>query len=127
MDAIKITGTAKAPTVNFDPENGKLELTGRSIPEDSMKFYKPLLEWLDNYIANPPEKTSVNINLEYFNTSSSKCILDLFKKLEKIKTAGKEIIINWYYEEDNEVLKESGEDYMGIISIPFNFILIKEQ
>jgi hypothetical protein len=61
----------------------------------------------------------VNIQLEYFNTSSSKCILDVFKKLEAIYKSGNEVVINWFYEEDDEDMLEAGEDYQSIIKIPF--------
>jgi hypothetical protein len=65
------------------------------------------------------------VQLEYFNTSSSKCILDVFKKLESIHKSGdKEVIINWYYEEDDEDMLEAGEDYESIIRVPFKMIEI---
>ena len=68
--------------------------------------------------------TKVNIQLEYFNTSSSKCILDVFKKLEAIHKAKNEVIINWYYEEDDEDMLEAGEDYESIIRVPFKMVEI---
>lgn len=126
MDAIIIEGTPKTPTVNFDAVNRKVEIKGRSIPENSIEFYKPLVDWLENYGATSPPATEVNIQLEYFNTSSSKCILDIFKKLESIAKSGCEIIINWYYEEDDEDMLEAGEDYQSIIKVPFKMIEIQE-
>jgi hypothetical protein len=122
MESISIEGTPKTPTVNFDAATGKIEVKGRSIPENSIEFYRPLVEWLEEYSKNPQELTNVNIQLEYFNTSSSKCILDVFKKLEAIKKAKNEVIINWYYEEDDEDMLEAGEDYESIIRIPFKMI-----
>jgi len=114
MDAINIEGTAKTPGVKFS-DSGVLEIKGRSIPENSVEFYKPLVAWLDAYSNQAQAKTEVNIQLEYFNTSSSKCILDVFKKLEAIHNGGSsEIIINWYYEEDDEDMLEAGEDYQAI-------------
>lgn len=122
MDKITIEGTSKTPTIIFDSEAGVLELKGRSIPENSIEFYKPVVESLDKYSHEPKEKTSVNIQLEYFNTSSSKCILDLFKKLESIHKTGKDVVINWFYEEDDEDMLEAGEDYQAIIKVPFKMI-----
>ena len=81
MDSIKIEGTPKTPTVNFTADNGILEIKGRSIPENAVEFYKPLVDWIGNYGDAAKENTEVNVQLEYFNTSSSKCILDVFKKL----------------------------------------------
>ncbi len=122
MESITVEGTPKTPTVNFNAETGIIEIKGRSIPENSIEFYRPLVEWLEEYAKNPQKLTTVNIQLEYFNTSSSKCILDVFKKLETIKKARNEVIINWYYEEDDEDMLEAGEDYESIISIPFKMI-----
>ena len=126
MDPIIIEGTPKTPTVNFDAATGKIEIKGRSIPENSIEFYKPLVDWLEAYGAAAQANTVVNIQLEYFNTSSSKCILDIFKKLENIAKAGSEVIINWYYEEDDEDMLEAGEDYQSIIKVPFKMIEIEE-
>jgi hypothetical protein len=123
MEDILIEGTPKTPSVRFVSSEGALEIKGRSIPENSIEFYKPLMDWIESYAGNPKGHTVVNIQLEYFNTSSSKCILDLFKKLEVINN---EIVINWYYEEDDEDMLEAGEDYDAIINIPFKMIEIEE-
>lgn len=122
MEGITIEGTPKTPTINFDIATGHLEIKGRSIPENSIEFYKPLVELLDRYAAKPQANTNVKIQLEYFNTSSSKCILDIFKKLEAIHKAGNATIINWYYEQDDEDMLEAGEDYQAIIAVPFKMI-----
>jgi hypothetical protein len=126
MEAISIEGTAKTPTVKFDAQGGIFEIKGRSIPENSIEFYKPLVDWLDEYAKGPLPLTQVNVQLEYFNTSSSKCILDVFKKLEAINKGKSEVIVNWYYEEDDEDMLEAGEDYESIIRVPFKMIEIVE-
>lgn len=126
MENISIEGTPKTPTVNFDYEKGIIEIKGRSIPENSIEFYKPMVDWLEEYGKSPQGKTVVNIQLEYFNTSSSKCILDVFKKLEGIHKADNDIVINWYYEEDDEDMLEAGEDYQSIIRVPFNMVELEE-
>jgi hypothetical protein len=124
MESLSIEGTNKTPSIKLNPETGVIDIKGRSIPENSIEFYRPIVEWLDEYAKNPNKKTTVNVQLEYFNTSSSKCILDIFKKLESLKKARNEIIINWYYEEDDEDMLESGEDYESIIRVPFKMIEI---
>lgn len=124
MEALIIEGTAKTPSVKFEAGQGSVEIKGRSIPENSIEFYKPLVDWLEEYGKSPAALTKVNIQLEYFNTSSSKCILDVFKKLEAIYKAKNEVIINWYYEEDDEDMLEAGEDYESIIRVPFKMIEI---
>lgn len=126
MEIINIESTPKTPSVTFDAVQGILVIKGRSIPENSVEFYRPMMEWLDKYSAQPTKKTNVNIQLEYFNTSSSKCILDIFKKLEAMHKKGNEIVINWFYEEDDEDMQEAGEDYQAIIQIPFKMERILE-
>ena len=114
METLQIEGTPKTPSIKFDYNNALLEIKGRSIPENSIEFYKPLVDWLD-------------IQLEYFNTSSSKCILDVFKKLESIQKGGNsQVVINWHYEEDDEDMLEAGEDYQAIINVPFKMVQVEE-
>ncbi|MBK9177096.1 MAG: DUF1987 domain-containing protein [Flavobacteriales bacterium] len=126
MEPLYLEGSPKTPHVHFDPVTGMLELKGRSIPENSVDFYKPLIDWIDKYGRQPSAKTSLHVQLEYFNTSSSKCILDVFKRLEPIRAAGNEVTVLWHYEADDEDMLEAGEDYSGIINLPFKMIQIAE-
>ena len=126
MENLKIEGTTKTPTVSFERDTAIMTIKGRSIPENSIDFYKPIIDWLDAYATNPGEKTVLNMQLEYFNTSSSKCILDVFKKLENIKKSGKEVQVHWHYEEDDEDMLEAGEDYDAIIDIDFEMVRVVE-
>ncbi len=126
METIIREGTPKTPYVRLDGENGLVEIKGRSIPENSVEFYKPIIDWLEKFGEDPAAETGVNIQLEYFNTSSSKCILDIFKRLELIHKKGNKVEINWYYEEDDEDMFEAGEDYQSIINIPFKMIEMEE-
>jgi len=126
MENIIIEGTPKTPSISFKYDQGLFEIKGRSIPENSIEFYKPIVDWLEKYALSPQKKTEVNIQLEYFNTSSSKCILDVFKKLEAIYKADNEVVINWCYEEDDEDMLEAGEDYQSIIRVPFKMVEIEE-
>ncbi|MEJ6735725.1 MAG: DUF1987 domain-containing protein [Flavobacteriales bacterium] len=125
MSDLKLEGSRKTPTIEFNSGSGYLLIKGRSIPENSIEFYKPLIEALEAYNNRPQENTKVDIQLEYFNTSSSKCILDVFKRLEKINAGDSEVVINWHYEEDDEDMLEAGEDYQTIINIPFKMIEVE--
>ena len=126
METVKIEGTPKTPSIHFDAESGSLSIKGRSIPENSIDFYKPLIDWIENYSLQPQEETQVNMQLEYLNTSSSKCILDVLKKLEKIKQSGKNVAVKWFYEEDDEDMLEAGEDYDAIIDLSFDMVKVVE-
>lgn len=126
MEKLIIEGSAKTPSIEFDFETGILALKGRSIPENSIEFYKPLNDWLDNYSETPQVKTTVEVRLEYFNTSSSKCILDFFKRLEKVNQGESSVHVNWYFETDDEDMEEAGEDYEAIVGLPFSIIEVEE-
>lgn len=125
MEILNIEGSPKTPTVELNPASGVLDIKGRSIPENSIEFYRPIVEWLDEYAKAPAATTAFNVKLEYFNTASSKCILDVFKKLEILKKNNADVVINWYYEEDDEDMLEAGEDYASIIKVPFKMLPIE--
>ena len=127
MDNINIEPTPKTPKVDSQVGSGVLEIEGRSIPENSTEFYKPVFDWLDQYIESSNSNTSFNFKLEYFNTSSSKCILDILRKLEKLHKTGKSVVVNWYYEEDDEDMMEAGENYQRIVSVPIELALLEEE
>ncbi len=123
MENLIVEGTNKTPTVKLIADSGLLEISGKSIPENSFGFYQPLLTWLDNYLAQPSPKTEVKIILEYFNTSSSKCILDMLRKLESLKKTSKsEVVILWHYEKEDEDMMEAGQDYNSLVDLPFELI-----
>ena len=126
MENILRESSSKTPAINFDAKSGVLLLKGRSIPENSIEFYKPLNDWLDLYGEKPLDETTIDMKLEYFNTSSSKCILDLLKRLEKINQAGSKVSVNWYFESEDEDMEEAGEDYQAIIKLPFKIIEVEE-
>ena len=124
MEAISRQATPKTPSIEFDPTQGLLEIKGRSNPENTIDFYRPLVAWVDEYVQTPAEKTIVNVHLEHFNTSSSKSILEVFKALEPIHKSQKEIVVNWFYEDDDEDIMEAGENYEAITGLPFRMVAI---
>jgi hypothetical protein len=122
MDAIKIMDTDDTPKIILDPDNSIFEISGKSLPEDVTSFYEPILSWLGAYASEPLEKTEFAFKLIYFNTASSKALLDILMKLEEISEAGNEVLIKWYYPEDDEDMEEAGEEYAEIVDIPFEQI-----
>ena len=120
MNDFKINAGTKTPHLYSDAAAGTIEMKGKSIPENAVEFYRPVFEWLDAYIQQPRPETLVTVQLEYFNTSSSKCLLDIFRKLENLHTSGKgKVKINWLYEDEDEDMMEAGDDYQTIVKIPF--------
>lgn len=117
---IEIEGTAKTPMVRLNAITGRCSIKGRSIPENSMEFYRYLLQWFDHIEASAvATKFELDIRLEYFNTSSSKCILDVFKKLETLHARGIEAKVNWYHDGDDDDMRDAGKDYASILRVPF--------
>ena len=129
MEKYSINGTPNTPDINFDLISGILSISGRSIPENSIEFYNPLFAALDKYLAdpNPKNATTLNIQLEYYNSSSSACLLSVFKKLEKFnKGKGSSVTINWIYEENDEDILAAGKNFEGMVDLPFKMISISE-
>jgi hypothetical protein len=119
METIKIQGTEDTPKVILDIDTDTLEISGRSLPEDVASFYEPVLTWLEEYAENPKPKTVFNFKLVYFNTASSKLILDILMKLEEIHENGNDVLIKWFFPEDDEDMEEAGEEYADIVDVPF--------
>ncbi len=124
MDVIKILGTDDTPSVMLDAGNNVFEISGRSLPEDVAAFYNPIIDWMEKYNQSPLPKTVFNFKLIYFNTASSKMLLDILMKLEELHNAGKEVLVKWHFAEDDEDMKEAGEEYADIVDVPFEQISV---
>ncbi len=125
MQVIKIKGSDDTPTVILDADNEIMEISGRSLPEDVAAFYEPILDWLDDYSENPNEKTVLDFKLVYFNTASSKLILDILLKLEDLADEGHDVLVRWHYPDDDEDMEEAGEEYADIVDVPFEQVAYK--
>ncbi len=119
MDNVFIKGTDRTPEVDFNFATGVLAISGRSITENPISFYKELEALIIAYGKNPASQTLFSVTLEYFNTSTSKCLVELFKLLETIQSNQYEVLVEWFYEKDDEEIMDSGEDYKDIVDIPF--------
>ena len=119
--------TQKTPEVVIDQKKGIIKLKGKSILEDSTKFYEPILEKLDWYREHAPESTRIMVHLDYFNTTASKYLLKIFKSFEELHTKKqKEVSVLWYYEEGDLDMKYCGEDYGTMLKIPFKLVEVME-
>ncbi len=111
MDKLSVTATQYTPEISMDP-SGLISITGKSYPENTFDFYKPVIDWLDNYFMNvPAQKTTINMEIVYFNSSSSKLFFDFFDILDEHSNES-EIEINWIFDNENENARESGEDFI---------------
>lgn len=111
MEKLYMQATQYTPEITLDL-NGTISMAGKSYPENTFEFYKPVMKWLEEYFENNKSNTiTVNLEIIYFNSSSSKLFFDLFDLLDENKT-GREMIINWIYDEENESAEEAGEDFI---------------
>jgi hypothetical protein len=119
MELLKINATEDTPQVILDSENRIFEISGRSLPEDVVVFYQPVMQWLKEFEKSPIENFELSIKLEYFNTASSKLILDILLKLEDMFFNGTKLKVKWFYLSTDSDMKEAGEEYSEIVGLPF--------
>lgn len=119
---LKIASTPITPFFHFDFRSGMMEFRGRSLPSSPQKFYYPIIDEIDMAFKKGVNKLTANFALEYFNTSSSKCLFNILKKLVSYKQDGGNVVINWFYEECDDDMKETGRDYEKILGVSFNHI-----
>jgi len=110
MQTLQIKVTKYTPYIHLDP-NGTFEISGKSYPENTFEFYQPVMEWLEKYFQDPQPTTTLNMEIIYFNSSSSKLFFDLFDLLEENKDKT-DITINWIYDLENETAHEAGEEFL---------------
>jgi len=122
MIPLIIESGPETPEIVLDKKTNTFLFQGKSLPENPIIFYKPVLGWLDDYLNDPNPDTQVNFKMVYFNTSSSKILLDVMKRLELIKKSGHDVTINWRFREDDEDMLEAGEIYSERVEVPFNLI-----
>lgn len=110
MEDLFIQGTDSLPAIAFK-QNGELKITGRALPEDAVRFFTPLFVWVKEFTG---DDISIEMNLDYFNTSVSKQLLDFFMVIANKKPL-KIVSVKWMYEEGDEEMLESGEIYQELL------------
>jgi|SRR3989304_9643448 len=118
MDKYHVPGTQKMPTVTLDPDEGFFELEGNSIPEDAGIFYKPIVDAIEEYFKAPRPKTTINIKLIYFNSASSKWLMNILKLFKNLPQESHELDLNWYYDEYDEDMVDMIEDVQSLLGLP---------
>ncbi len=130
MNPFVLEQTDFTPKVIFDPEKGQFEISGFSRPENVIGFYRPILHWLKDYYENElsqnthfkQSQITLNMKLSYFNSASSKFLLDVIMEFVGFHNKGNVVTINWHFEKEDEEILESGEEISDMIGFPFNFI-----
>jgi hypothetical protein len=127
MDIFAREQSKSTPWIHFDPNQNHLQISGESYPENSAKFYAPMLEWLEGYLNNmQASKIQVDVKLIYFNSSSSKLFMNFFDMLEEAAQNGRYVEVNWIYHEYNDTALECGEEFQeDLDNIRFNLVQIE--
>jgi len=123
MDILKIDKRIDSPMVLADGQSGYFEVNGKSLPEDAVEFYKPLENYVQEYVKSPQQKTTINLKLEYLNTSSSKKLLDIIGYFEALPSQGYEVELNWYHRDEDQDMIDEGVEFAHMTSLKVNFIV----
>ena len=122
MRALQIKEDDSTPKVIMDKENNIFEISGISLPEDVISFYEPVLNWINDYLKEANLSTEISINLSYFNTSSSKVILEILSLFDNLAERGLMVSASWYYLEMDDDMLATGKEFQSMLKMPFNFV-----
>jgi len=122
METLRIEQTDDSPLVILDQVDQQFEISGKSLPEDVLDFYQPVLDWLTAYREKPNAKTVFNIKLIYFNTASSKMLMDIMLIFEEMVEEGHDVLISWHSHHTDEDMQEAGKEFEEMIAVPFEHL-----
>ena len=121
-----IDRTETSPPIDLDLESGVGEVVGRAMPHSSERFYQRVYHWLEEYLMEPKVETTVNMRLDYLDTSSSKHLFNIFRKLDAVTERGQKVQVNWHFESGDEEMAETGKDYQSFFKLDFQFIEVQD-
>ncbi len=129
MENLSIEKTKATPRVDFNAESKTLTIKGQSYPENAFKFYEPIFLWMDEFFKQIENEALVKLELSmpYINTSSSKCIMMILEKSEEASNNGKNVVVNWYYDAENDNELECAEEFKEFVELEFNIIPKSEE
>ena len=122
MNALIIKEEEGTPKIILDKDNQRFEVSGNSLPEDIIGFYLPIYKWFEEYMKDPNQHTKLVIKLNYFNSSSSKAILDIITNLAELTYKGFQVEVEWHYLEMYDDNLQTGKEFEGFAKIPFTYI-----
>ncbi|MEH0153934.1 DUF1987 domain-containing protein [Limibacter armeniacum] len=123
MENFHIEGSTYIPRIDFNASTGVLEIEGESYHEYTMEFFQPIFDWINEYLKEEGRNITMNFKMSYFNTSSSRRFLEILTLLEEYQNnKGGNVTVNWYYEENDVDMQESGEEYADDVELTFNLI-----
>ncbi len=132
MQKLYLSPTSTSPEINLSPEENLFLIRGISSPEDVRAIYYPVIDWLTKYIDRLLENKSakystdrplkMQVDLEYFNSSSAKFLFDIFLQLKRLITSDIPVVVEWIYDEEDIDLKEAGADIAFLVEMEFSYV-----
>ncbi len=122
MEPLLIEATDDTPQVTLNKQSNIFEISGRSLPEDVIKFYEPIFKWLENYVSDPNDKTEVILRIDYFNSASQRALNEILTILSRAYNKGNNMSIKWYYMQDDDDILEAGQEFEDLTKLPFQYI-----
>jgi len=123
-DSIIKDSTKRTPRIILEP--GRIFIMGRSIPENPVEFYRPVLEWLSEYVVKYRGKSKIEIGFEYINTSSTKWIYTILKELSGLDELCNNARVTWYFEQGDDDMGELGFILRSLLECPFLVVEVNE-
>jgi len=135
METLRIEGTNTSPRVCFEPEKRILEISGYSRPENARDFYVNIINWLEEFNVWMAKSQKINPSSEpitfkfkyiYFNSSSAKFIFDIIQIISEMQKNNIPLKIYWYFDEDDDELREAGEELSDMANVPFHYVEVSQ-
>ena len=121
MKRLEIKPTLHSLHIILDAEKNIFSIEGKSFPEDCKQFFQPVIDWLEEYKGNKPKSLNLNCNIYYLSSASTISVKQIFSKLKEMQGNGCNVAIVWHYDDDDDDILKTGEDYMRITNLPFLF------
>lgn len=120
MEKFTLDRTKFSPRVVLDPSMNYFEISGMSRPENVLKFYEPIIDWIESFCKDSKAEMILNFRMTYFNTATSKMLLSIVHVLEKAYADGKKVEVLWSYESEDEDMLEAGQEFQDLVKLPFS-------
>ncbi|ALO15380.1 MAG TPA: DUF1987 domain-containing protein [Salinivirga sp.] len=127
MEPLIIEATPKTPKVVFDPNENLYEISGRSLPENVVKTYDPVIKWIERNLAKAKGEIKFNFRMDYLNSASAKMISLILTKLEELYASGIKVNVNWFYNTDDDDIQSEGEIYQMLKKVPIKLVGVDDE
>ena len=121
IDDLHILPTDNTPEFLFSPD-GMLKIRGRGLFQNKNEVIEQIMDWINEYLFNPAEITYVILEFEYLNSFNTTILVSFLRKLSQVILQSEKLVVQWYYEEDDEDILERGEYISSTLNIPITFI-----